>query len=350
MTKVSALPLDATGEEALYQQSHRMWHPVAFAEDITTEPFRFQLLDRPLVAVRLDNKVSVFKDLCIHRGSALSLGKVVGNELQCPYHGWRFDSSGACTFIPSRPNGSIPKKARIEKFHAVESGGLLWVCVDAEPMFPVPTFNEWDDPEYRVVRIPLYDWHSSAARRIENFVDFSHFPFVHEGILGLVDKAEIPDHEVFRGESAIVFELGIEEPTNDLKGDENLDVVVQRKPSKYTISMPYTVELNQPLEDDRHFVLFMASSPISRKETRTFCFCARNYDLAPERDASYVDFQNLILEQDRVVVESQRPEELPIDLSEELHIKGVDRVSIEYRKWLEELASQYLTQSQLQES
>jgi vanillate O-demethylase monooxygenase subunit len=45
------------------------------------------------------------------------------------------------------------------------------------------------------------------------------------------------------------------------------------------------------------------------------------------------------LEQDRVVVESQRPEELPIDLSEELHIKGVDQASIEYRRWLLELTS-----------
>lgn len=342
MSEITYPPLNESGEEALYQQSHRMWHPVAFSDDITNTPFRFQLLDRPLIAVRLGGKVSVFKDLCIHRGSALSLGKVIGEEIQCAYHGWRFDGEGQCTFIPSRPSGSIPKKARIEKYQAVEKGGMLWVCLSEDPLFPIPTFNEWADPSYRVVRIPLYDWNTSAARRIENFVDFSHFPFVHPGILGLEDKAEIPDHEVFRNESSIVFELGIEEPTNELKGDAQLDVVVQRKPSKYTISMPYTVELNQPLEEDNHFVLFMASSPMSRKQTRTFCFCARNYDLDPSRDQSYIDFQNLILEQDRVVVESQRPEELPIDLSQELHIKGVDKVSIDYRKWLEELAYKYV--------
>ena len=82
----------------------------------------------------------------------------------------------------------------------------------------------------------------------------------------------------------------------------------------------------------------MASSPISRKVTRTFCYCARNYDVGSENDEKFVEFQNVILEQDRVVVESQRPAELPIDLSEELHTKGVDLVSIEYRKWLQELA------------
>ena len=103
--------------------------------------------------------------------------------------------------------------------------------------------------------------------------------------------------------------------------------------------MPFTVRLDQPLPDDRHFVLFVASCPLSAKETRNFTWNARNYELEPDRDQGFIDFQQLILEQDRVVVESQRPEELPIDLSEELHIKGVDRVSIDYRRWLGEIAA-----------
>ena len=103
--------------------------------------------------------------------------------------------------------------------------------------------------------------------------------------------------------------------------------------------MPFTVRLDQPLEDDRHFVLFVASCPLSAKETRNFTWNARNYDLDPDRDQGFIEFQQVILEQDRVVVESQRPEELPIDLSEELHIKGVDRVSIEYRRWLGRIAA-----------
>jgi hypothetical protein len=70
---------------------------------------------------------------------------------------------------------------------------------------------------------------------------------------------------------------------------------------------------------------------------RSFTLNARNYQLEPEHDAGFVEFQQVILEQDRVVVVSKRPEELPVDLSEELHIKGVDRVSIDYRRGLGEL-------------
>lgn len=332
------MELNSEGEEALYQISHRMWHPVAFEDDVTETPFSFQLLDEMCVAVKLGGQISVFQDLCIHRGTALSLGRVIGDELQCAYHGWRFSAGGACTLIPSRPNRSIPPKAQIRKYSSILCGGLLWVCLRDHVIFPPPVFREWNNPNYRIVRVPTYVWHSSAARRIENFVDFSHFPFVHAGILGLPNKAEIPDHDVIRNNHCLIFELGIEEPTNELKGDQALGVVVKRQPSKYTISMPYSVELNQPLGDHDHFVLFMASSPISRKVTRTFCYCARNYDVGSENDEKFVEFQNVILEQDRVVVESQRPAELPIDLSEELHTKGVDLVSIEYRKWLQELA------------
>jgi phenylpropionate dioxygenase-like ring-hydroxylating dioxygenase large terminal subunit len=316
-----------------------MWHPVAYIDDVTDSPLAVRLLDEPLAIVRLNGAITCFRDLCIHRGTALSLGTVTGANLQCAYHGWEFDSSGSCVRIPSRPQGSIPNRARVEKYACQEVAGLVWVCLEPPALFPLPEYAAWSDPDYRTVRIPLYDWHSSAARRVENFIDFSHFPFVHAGVLGDSDKPEIPYHPVTRSDTTLSFELGVEEVPNELKGDEAIDGPIQRQPSTYTISMPYSVELDQPLGEGRHFRLFMASSPVGRKETRTFSWCSRNYDVDPVNDESFVEFQRVILEQDRVVVESQRPEELPIDLSEELHIKGVDQVSIEYRRWLLELAS-----------
>jgi Phenylpropionate dioxygenase and related ring-hydroxylating dioxygenases, large terminal subunit len=105
-----------------------MWHPVAYADDVTEAPVAVRLLDEPLAIVRLKGEVVAFKDLCIHRGTALSLGTVRDGQLQCAYHGWRFDSSGSCVRIPSRPEGSIPRKARVEKYACEEAAGLVWVC------------------------------------------------------------------------------------------------------------------------------------------------------------------------------------------------------------------------------
>lgn len=330
--------LDQAGEAALYAALRRFWHPVAWADDVSDRPFAARLLDEPLVLVRLDGEIRAFKDLCVHRGTALSLGWVEDGCLVCPYHGWTYDPDGVCTRIPASHGTNIPRRARITPYAAAEHAGLIWVCLEGSPAMPLPDFPEWGDPTYRIIPIPQYDWHCSAARRVENFVDFSHFAWVHEGILGDRSKPEIPDHDVVRTEHTLWFRLGIEEPSNPLKGDADAEARIQREPSHYTISMPFTVRLDQPLEDGRHFVLFVSSCPLSAKETRNFTWNARNYDLDPGRDAGFVDFQGVILEQDRVVVESQRPEELPIDLSEELHIKGVDRVSIDYRRWLGEIA------------
>ena len=337
--------LDEIAEEALYQRSRAMWHPVAFAEDLDDQPLAVRLLDEAIAIARIDGDVVAFKDLCIHRGTALSLGTVVDGGLQCAYHGWTFDSTGACVRIPSRPEGSIPRKARVQSYAVQESVGLVWVCLEPPAEFPIPSYAPWDDASFRTVRIPLYDWKSSAARRVENFVDFSHFPFVHAGVLGDPNKPEIPDHPVRRDAHTISFDLGVEEIPNELKGDDVGDGPIQRMPSTYTVSMPYSVQLDQPLGDGRHFQLFMASAPLGRKETRTFSWCSRNYDLDTSLDQGFVDFQTVILDQDRLVVESQRPEELPVDLSEELHIKGVDQVSIEYRRWLGELASSFTPES-----
>jgi vanillate O-demethylase monooxygenase subunit len=332
--------LDQAGETALYRALRRFWHPVAWADDVADEPVAVRLLDEPIVLVRLDGEVRAFKDLCVHRGTALSLGWVDDGRLVCAYHGWTYDPNGVCTRIPSSHGTNIPRKARLTAYHAAEHAGLIWVALD-EPVMPLPAFPEWPDDAYRKIKIPQYDWHCSAARRVENFVDFSHFAWVHAGILGDRSKPEIPDHDVVRTDTTLWFRLGIEEPATDVKGDRVAGQAgrIQREPSHYTVSMPFTVRLDQPLEDDRHFVLFVASCPLSAGETRNFTWNARNYDIDPARDQSFIDFQQLILEQDRVVVESQRPEELPIDLSEELHIKGVDRVSIDYRRWLGEIAA-----------
>jgi vanillate O-demethylase monooxygenase subunit len=330
--------LDRAGEEALHLDLRRFWHPVMWADELTDRPKAATLLDEPIAVVRLGGEVAAFKDLCVHRGTALSLGWTDGERLVCAYHGWTYDRDGVCIRIPSTHGDNIPRKARLVRYRAAERHGLIWVCLaDDEAAMPIPDFPEFADGSYRSIKIPVYDWSCSAARRVENFVDFSHFPWVHEGILGDRSRPEVPDHEVVRDATSLRFELGVEEPANPLKADV-ADGKVQREPSTYTLFMPFTVHLDQPLPEGRHFVLYVTSCPISAKRTRSFTWNARNYQLDPAEDQSFIDFQQTILEQDRVVVESQRPEELPIDLTQELHIRGVDRVSIDYRRWLGEIA------------
>ena len=73
---VTANELDSAGEARLYQTFRHFWHPVAYAADVNEAPVPATLLDEQLVLVRLGGEVRCFRDLCVHRGTALSLGWV----------------------------------------------------------------------------------------------------------------------------------------------------------------------------------------------------------------------------------------------------------------------------------
>ena len=348
--------LDVAGEGRLYRAMRGYWHPVMYAADLGAGPKRVELLGEQLVVCRLAGAVRCFPDLCVHRGTALSLGWVKDDQLQCPYHGWTYGPDGACTSIPARFGITIPKRARLQTYLVEERHGLIWVCLAEEPRFPIPDFPEVADPSFRVVAGPPYDWQTSAHRRLENFVDFAHFPWVHEGILGSRDHPEVPDHEVARSGPTLQFgrrtreatsrpaagatgENGPDDDAASLRfGTADGPPAIIDVAYDYVLSMPLTIRLERRFLEDRRYVLFMTASPAGPKLTRSFWFQARNYALDQD-DRSYQELEALVLNQDRPIVESQRPEMLPVDLSAELHIRGADRVSVEYRKWLIELAS-----------
>ncbi len=333
--------LDVAGEARLYRAMRRFWHPVMYASELTDGPRRAVLLEEPVVLVRLGGAVRCFADLCVHRGTALSLGWIEGDELRCAYHGWTYGSDGVCTRIPSRFGDNIPRRARLRPYRVAEANGLIYVCLE-EPYFPLPEFPQGADPSYRIVDMATYDWDTSAARRIENYVDFAHFAWVHDGILGDREHPEVPDHAVQRVSGELRFGYDDYVEPSDIDKNEGLGppsdgtVVTQLR---YRLSIPNTVLLEQMLPGGT-YVLFFSVSPIGPKRVRNFTFMARNYQLDdPEAgDGKMLEFNELVIGQDKPIVQSQRPQELPFDLSAELHVRGVDRVSLEYRRWLVEIA------------
>ena len=85
----------------------RQWHPVSMAKDLTeNKPISSIVMGEDVVVWRADNKICAWKNLCPHRGTALSLGKVCNNRIRCAYHGWEFNAEGQCEHIPSDPNAA----------------------------------------------------------------------------------------------------------------------------------------------------------------------------------------------------------------------------------------------------
>src|SRR5713101_6888967 len=184
------------------------WHGAAYARDVGTTPYRTELLGERLVIWR-DSRGTphAFRDLCIHRGTALSLGSVAGDEIVCAYHGWRYAADGRCTAIPQLEDPTrVPAKARVTAYRAQERYGLVWVALD-EPRWPLPEVPELEDSSWIVVSAGPYRWQADAARQVENFTDFGHFPWVHPGLLGDPDRPVVPRHQVQTDGHVLRYEI-----------------------------------------------------------------------------------------------------------------------------------------------
>ena len=105
----------------MYEPLRPYWYPLALSSDVVDKPVAATLLGERVAIYRAGGKVRALRDLCVHRGTPLSLGWIDGETLVCAYHGWGYAPDGACTRIPSLPPGrSVPPKARVDAFHADE--------------------------------------------------------------------------------------------------------------------------------------------------------------------------------------------------------------------------------------
>ena len=314
------------------------WHPVAFGRDLADRPVHADLLGEPLVQWRgPDGGARANSDLCVHRGTALSLGWITGDELVCPYHGWRYRADGRCAAIPQLEDPSrVPAKARIGAFGCQERYGLIWVAL-AEPRWPLPEVPELEAGGWTVVTAGPYRWRCDAARQVENFTDFGHFPWVHPGLLGDPERPVVPRHEVRTEGNVLHYSIVRPEAPNPddypVFGNEQAGPPERR--SRYELHLPYTIALRVGWGGERGMVYFFASQPVTADSCAGYVLIGRNYNLGqPARVLQ--EFEDTIFGQDQVVVESQRPERVPFDLAAELHLK-FDAVAVAYRKAMRRL-------------
>lgn len=166
---------------------HNRWYSAGWSEDIGREPLARRIIDRPIVLFRSETGDPVaLLDTCPHRFAALSLGKIVGNQLECPYHGLRFDEHGVCVHNPHGP--IIPEGARVRKFPVVEHDGLVWIWMgkaeeaDESSITRFPMLNRPDHFAYTrglTMEMPL-----SYELITDNLMDLSHTAFIHADSLG----------------------------------------------------------------------------------------------------------------------------------------------------------------------
>jgi phenylpropionate dioxygenase-like ring-hydroxylating dioxygenase large terminal subunit len=161
------------------------WYVAAWDHEVTRAMKRRILLDEPVVLYRTNSgKAVALEDRCCHRQAPLSMGKLIGDIVKCPYHGLEFDPSGKCVKVPSQE--SIPSSAKVRAYPVVEKNHWLWIWMGdpakADPAL-IEDFHWLDDPGWRYGGNYLHV-ESNYLLLVENLLDTTHLPFLHPTTLG----------------------------------------------------------------------------------------------------------------------------------------------------------------------
>lgn len=175
------------------------WYIAAMPQEIGRSLLQRFILDEAILFYRKEDGTPVaMKDACPHRNMPLSEGVLIGDTVQCAYHGLEYDSSGVCTKIPGQVN--IPPRCRLQTYPLVEKWRWLWIWMgDAEKADPadIPDFHWNDDPDWTPTGGHFYI-KCNYSLLVDNLLDLSHETFVHPTTIGNAAVAETPvrtEHE-----------------------------------------------------------------------------------------------------------------------------------------------------------
>lgn len=155
----------------------KAWYPLALSSALRRgKTLRQVAFGVPLVLYRSQQgRVGAMVSTCIHMGADLSRGKVSGERLQCPMHGWEFNIGGRCEHIPMA--SEIPDRARQSALTLAERNGIIFGYLGGEPNVPLPDFPA--DAFHQTSRITVMDFDTPYQVLASNSYDAQHFSTVH---------------------------------------------------------------------------------------------------------------------------------------------------------------------------
>ncbi|ALH80792.1 aromatic ring-hydroxylating oxygenase subunit alpha [Sphingopyxis macrogoltabida] len=166
------------------------WHLVALSRQLKDGQVRgLKLCGVPIVLFRADGRAGALVDRCPHRNFPLSEGRVHQGGIECPYHGWRFDTAGECLAVPGcRINAARSETLRADALRVAERHGGIFVALSeaapAEPPLP-PTLGAAGHDHFWWQQ---GTWRGRAFDAIENVMDPFHTNHLHHGFIRRRDK------------------------------------------------------------------------------------------------------------------------------------------------------------------
>lgn len=315
------------------------WYPVAYSSEIADKPRPVRLLaDNYVVWRGSDGSLGCAVDECPHRAARLSQGWLENGEIVCPYHGWAFNTSGACTRIPQQDKDMpIPPRARTLNVLVAERYGLVWVCPGI-PRADIPELPEAEDPSFTMMHELMEVWTTSAPRVIDNALDLAHVAWTHRNTIGDTSASQFLSFDIKRDghklSSRTSYKARLTEALKANTGltGEGFTVRVTNN----ELVQPFVYKDVMEYENGLRHVLFKTATPVDDTHTLFCQFIARNDNPDEEKCKRIIALDRQIQSEDRELLNNIRPE-FPLDTRTEMHCRA-DRMTVEYRKILAELA------------
>lgn len=318
------------------------WYAVLESKEVKQgQPVGVTRMGEKLVFWRdSSGKISCLRDFCPHRGVALSAGKIIGNHLQCPFHGFEYDVTGQCTLIPANGKSApFPRQMKAFSYPAYEAYGFIfiWWGEAHGELTPPRFFDNLEKLTYASAHDP---WNAHYSRVIENQLDVAHVPFVHYNTIGR-GGATLVDGPLVEWDGADKFRVYVFNRMDDgIQPRRPQDIARPQDPHYFHLEFIFpNLWQNYISEQMRIVVAFV---PVDEEHTLMNLRYYQGFVTVPivreVVNRLMMPFNVYIAHQDRVVVETQKPKRSELRSGEKLI--QADRPIVIYRTHRQELIEQ----------
>ena len=312
------------------------WYAILESDEVKKgKPIGVTRMGEKLVAWRdTRGAVTLMSDKCPHRGVQLSVGVLKGDCIQCPFHGFEFDTSGACTLVPANGRTAEPPKAiKAHTYPTREAHGFIYLWW-GEPRESYPELPFFESIGEDMVYGSLRDhWATHYSRAIENQLDVVHLPFVHYNSIGRGNKTVV-NGPLCRAEARYpgdnLLDIWVFNETD--RGQTPLKASQMPEPNRRpSLQFRFPNVWHNWISDDVRVMI--AFAPID--DENTLMYLRFYHKMRTPVIRNIVNFfgslSNLYIErQDKVVVLTQQPKRSDLNIGEKM-ISG-DGPIITYRK------------------
>ncbi len=247
-----------------------VWYVAALSSQIKKESFITRIIqNEPLIIVRNSvGELYALKDICPHRGIPFSYGRLVQNEVECPYHGWTFNNDGVCTKIPSLCEGQDLdcRKIKVKKYPVREQQGIIWIFFgdknfDVEKAPEIPLMKALaNDVKPNVIEIEKFPCHIDHA--VIGLMDPAHGPYIHKSWLWRSEKTAYEKRKKF-APVPFGFQMVRHQPSKNSKAYK---ILGGAPTTEITFTLP-SVRIEHIQVGSRNLYSFTGLTPVNEKET-----------------------------------------------------------------------------------